>query len=298
MAPVLARQAWPGAPTPARLPSAVTSLLSSDRGSPLPDADRWSQTMGVDVSAARVLTGPAADRAAASVDARAFTLGDRMVFGEGQYAPGSSDGDRLLRHELTHVVQQGAEPVTSFDGIGVTSPGDHAEHEAHSGGDAATEVQATGPVLARVSFQTSTADYIKKYQDKILEELKYWLDRQNYYLGGRNPSQYAPWTVVGWLYPTDAALGYIARDKIDALRRFIAPTSLEDVVDRGRTMSGTTDVKHDGVSGYGSDDWMSSVTVELAGALIRRIQESVERVTPRYLAARLHAQQRAWDRDG
>jgi len=40
------------------------------------------------------------------VDARAYTVGRHIVFGEGQYAPGTSSGRRLLAHELTHVVQQ------------------------------------------------------------------------------------------------------------------------------------------------------------------------------------------------
>lgn len=45
---------------------------------------------------------------ARAVGARAFTLGRDMVFGAGQYRPGSTAGQRLMAHELTHVVQQGA----------------------------------------------------------------------------------------------------------------------------------------------------------------------------------------------
>jgi len=41
-----------------------------------------------------------------SLNARAFTVGRDVVFGAGQYAPHSSAGQRLLAHELTHVVQQ------------------------------------------------------------------------------------------------------------------------------------------------------------------------------------------------
>lgn len=40
--------------------------------------------------------------------ARAYTFGDRVVFGPNEYPPGSSDWRRLLAHELTHVAQQGA----------------------------------------------------------------------------------------------------------------------------------------------------------------------------------------------
>ena len=48
-------------------------------------------------------------RAAASaqaLDARAYTAGGHIVFGDGEYAPQTSRGRRLLAHELTHVVQQ------------------------------------------------------------------------------------------------------------------------------------------------------------------------------------------------
>ena len=47
----------------------------------------------------------AADSARA-VNAQAYTVGRDMVFGAGQYAPGKSEGRRLMAHELTHVVQQ------------------------------------------------------------------------------------------------------------------------------------------------------------------------------------------------
>jgi uncharacterized protein DUF4157 len=59
-------------------------------------------------SEVRVHTGAAAQRSAESVNAAAYTVGRRIVFGAGQYAPGTQKGRRLLAHELAHVVQQGA----------------------------------------------------------------------------------------------------------------------------------------------------------------------------------------------
>jgi hypothetical protein len=58
---------------------------------------------GRDFSGVRVRTDP---HAAASVDALAFTVGRGIVFGAGQYAPWTLTGQRLLAHELSHVVQQ------------------------------------------------------------------------------------------------------------------------------------------------------------------------------------------------
>ena len=61
-----------------------------------------------DFSRVRIHTGEQAARAAAGVNARAFTVGSDIVFGANRYSPGTSAGNRLLAHELTHVVQQSA----------------------------------------------------------------------------------------------------------------------------------------------------------------------------------------------
>jgi predicted chitinase len=55
----------------------------------------------------RVHTDSAAASAARQLGASAFTLENHVVFGEGQYAPGTRGGRRLLAHELVHTVQQG-----------------------------------------------------------------------------------------------------------------------------------------------------------------------------------------------
>jgi hypothetical protein len=59
-----------------------------------------------DFSRVRVHTDPLAAESARAVNALAYTVGSDVVFGAGQYAPGSASGRRLLAHELTHVVQQ------------------------------------------------------------------------------------------------------------------------------------------------------------------------------------------------
>lgn len=60
-----------------------------------------------DFSHVRVHTDARAAESAESVLASVYTVGHDMVFGEGQYAPGTTEGRRLLAHELTHVLQQG-----------------------------------------------------------------------------------------------------------------------------------------------------------------------------------------------
>ena len=89
------------------LPS-VSSLIPGS-GRPLDPGTRtfMEPHFGHDFSQVRVHTGPEAEQAAASIHARAFTLGRDIVFGAREYDPGSTTGRRLLAHELTHVVQQG-----------------------------------------------------------------------------------------------------------------------------------------------------------------------------------------------
>jgi hypothetical protein len=63
---------------------------------------------GYDFSGVRVHNDERAAESARAVNASAYTVGSHVVFGQGQHAPSSDHGRRLLAHELTHVVQQGA----------------------------------------------------------------------------------------------------------------------------------------------------------------------------------------------
>lgn len=67
---------------------------------------RMESSFGVDFSGVRIHTGSQSDFLNRSLNARAFTTGCDIFFGQGQYNPGSSAGQELLAHELTHVVQQ------------------------------------------------------------------------------------------------------------------------------------------------------------------------------------------------
>lgn len=82
--------------------------VTSSGGKPLENAGFFEERMGADFSDVRVHTGPEAAKAAEGVQAKAFTLGRDVVFGEGQYRPETSDGKRLIAHELTHTLQQGS----------------------------------------------------------------------------------------------------------------------------------------------------------------------------------------------
>lgn len=61
---------------------------------------------GYDFSKVRIHTDSKAAISARSLNALAYTVGHNVVFDAGQYAPGTRDGQRLLAHELAHVLQQ------------------------------------------------------------------------------------------------------------------------------------------------------------------------------------------------
>jgi hypothetical protein len=84
--------------------------------------------LGDPLSDVRVHTDDTADRLAGSVSARAFTTGSDVYFAKGEYNPGSGDGNRLLAHELSHVVQQRGAPTEGP--LTVSQPGDALEQEA------------------------------------------------------------------------------------------------------------------------------------------------------------------------
>lgn len=89
--------------------SAPESLLNRlGPGRPLDSENRrfFEPRFGADFSRVRVHADPQAAAAARSVSALAFTAGRDLVFSEGRYAPGTSEGRKLLAHELTHVVQR------------------------------------------------------------------------------------------------------------------------------------------------------------------------------------------------
>jgi hypothetical protein len=79
-----------------------------DSGQPLPAGERafFESRLGTDLGRVRVHTDPEAARLSAGLSARAFTVGNDVFFGSGEYQPGSSSGRRLLAHELAHVLQQ------------------------------------------------------------------------------------------------------------------------------------------------------------------------------------------------
>ena len=90
-------------------PAVVQEVLRSG-GQPLEPETRafFEPRFGHDFSQVRVHTGTMAAESASAVNALAYTVGNDVVFGAGEYSPQSHAGRRLLAHELSHVLQQRA----------------------------------------------------------------------------------------------------------------------------------------------------------------------------------------------
>ncbi len=88
----------------------LTSQLSQSKGGgsslPTPTRSYMNKAFGTDFSHVRVHTGSQAQEMSQGIQAKAFTRGSDIYFNQGEYSPESSDGKKLLAHELTHVVQQ------------------------------------------------------------------------------------------------------------------------------------------------------------------------------------------------
>ncbi|WP_143306197.1 eCIS core domain-containing protein [Chitinophaga vietnamensis] len=89
----------------------TAALLDSTKGGgePLPDRTRsWmEQRFQNNFGQVRIHTDAPAVQLSRDLQANAFTYGQDIYFNAGKFAPDTREGQHLLAHELTHVVQQG-----------------------------------------------------------------------------------------------------------------------------------------------------------------------------------------------
>ncbi len=134
--------------------SAVLPIVHEVLNGPGQPLDAGTRTFmeprfGHDFSRVRVHTDEKAAESARAVDALAYTVGRDVVFETGKYEPGTSEGKRLLAHELAHIVQQqGHESIMSSSlNIGQPDPA----HEVQAAEVAETVVR--GQVISGSSLR-------------------------------------------------------------------------------------------------------------------------------------------------
>ncbi len=120
--------------------SPVKSFLGSSSGQPLeaPVRGQMEAALGENLADVRVHRGQDAASSAASVQARAYTVGSDVVLGP-DVDVGSAAGQKTLAHELTHVVQQRSGPVDGTaapGGIRLSDPSDRFEKAAEASAEA------------------------------------------------------------------------------------------------------------------------------------------------------------------
>lgn len=127
----------------------VTSQINSARGGgqtlDSSVASQMSESMGHDFSDVKVHTDAGADTLNRQLSAKAFTTGSDIFFQQGAYQPSSSDGQHLLAHELTHVVQQSG----STPGGSLTLGPAHDNYEAEADSVAHQAMSATSEATAQ-----------------------------------------------------------------------------------------------------------------------------------------------------
>jgi hypothetical protein len=92
-------------------PAGTPPIVHDALNSPGRELDRETRSsmeprLGAGLNGVRIHTGGRAAEAAQSVQAQAYTVGQDIFFAAGKYNPHSSEGRRLLAHELSHTVQQ------------------------------------------------------------------------------------------------------------------------------------------------------------------------------------------------
>ena len=136
--------------------SAVASSISEAIGSGGDSLDSRTRALmesrfGYDFHQVRIHTTNRAADSARAINAEAYTIGNNIVFGDGNYDPASTSGQKLIAHELTHVAQQGlgqTDALSSPGNLKISEPTDHWEKEAE---DVSSKVLSS-------SFDSNTAN--------------------------------------------------------------------------------------------------------------------------------------------
>ena len=148
------------------------------RGTPLDEETRadMESHIGTDLGDVNVHTDGSSHDLNRAVNAEAFTTGSDVFFKQGKYSPGTSDGRKLLAHELTHVAQQ-----RQGDGPGggrVSHPEDPQEVEARAVADSLGNAPSGGVDRQEELPEEELAMSVDRQDELEEEELAMSVDRQ------------------------------------------------------------------------------------------------------------------------
>jgi hypothetical protein len=168
---------------PREVPAIVHEVLGSGSAQSLDPATRavMEPRLGHDFSRVRVHTDDKAAESARAVNAVAYTVGRDVVFDAGQYAPETPAGQRLLAHELTHVVQQRSAAATPPGEIKMGAASDALEADAHASETAAAPpTGSAGTALVQRQIATTAPSDESAELDQDFARIVAILDERHY----------------------------------------------------------------------------------------------------------------------
>ncbi len=168
----------------------IHTIVSREGGSPLDTSSKefMESRFGYNFGNVKIHNDERAARSAKDVNALAYTLGNDIIFGEGQYVPNTLKGRRLLAHELTHVIQQNHSKISqSF--LKTTIPSltrnfssnlalplvqryETGEHVAFGGDKAKQEIIVINGVQMTYGEMIAMGDFFERADDIYDEEPK------------------------------------------------------------------------------------------------------------------------------
>ena len=128
-----------------------------------------------DFGQVRVHTDALADASARLLDAAAYTVGQNIVFGSGQYQPGNQEGRQLLAHELAHTLQQRSNPPEYSRNVDIAESKDGSEEEA----------QCLGPTVA-FAFPERSSEPVNDSHVSVRTSSEHGLQRSSHVGRGQN----------------------------------------------------------------------------------------------------------------
>ena len=145
--------------------------VTGSAGQPLDSVarKRFEAQFGFDFSQVRIHADAQANESADDMGAKAYTVGEHLAFAKGQYAPETAAGQRLLAHELVHVVQQGA--ATGF--AGVQSGFAQARPALRTGRILSRQPAAPAALLTPRQARDAAADVNKTFDENSIRLVKF-----------------------------------------------------------------------------------------------------------------------------
>jgi len=167
------------------VPAAVHEALRS-AGQPLDSATRayFEPRYGRSFADVRIHNDSLASRSAEALGARAYAVGQDIVFGAAEYQPGNKGGDRLLAHELAHVVQQSKRTIVANVVQRQADAGDKDRTDAATG--AATGVtfahsfntpDSLGPIILSKSSKPQVKLHVEYLPQEVALEIYLSLEK-------------------------------------------------------------------------------------------------------------------------